>query len=77
MYMCRQLQRAMERFSPTVNDRTLPWGMLHADIFPDNTLYDPEKDRLAVIDWEVRAWADSLWRVPVPYLDFHSAGNML
>jgi aminoglycoside phosphotransferase (APT) family kinase protein len=43
----------MARYHPLTERADLPRGMLHADIFPDNTLYDTQTGRLAVIDWEV------------------------
>lgn len=47
------LRQALARYQPIVEQSSLPRGMLHADIFPDNTLFDEETGRLAVIDWEV------------------------
>jgi len=45
------LRKQVRRLKEVANDDTLPQGILHGDIFPDNCLYDGE-NLVAIIDWE-------------------------
>ena len=47
----RRFQKAVDLLAPGVHDTDLPTGLVHGDLFPDNTIFR-EGILAAVLDWE-------------------------
>ncbi len=47
----RRFLRMTDRLAPAVRDTALPAGLVHGDLFPDNTIFR-EGHLVAVLDWE-------------------------
>lgn len=52
LYIERFLSKEVERLRPIISNKDLPRGIIHGDIFADNTLFEGEK-LVAIIDFEV------------------------
>ena len=37
---------------PRHDEPSLPWAVLHTDVFPDNVLFDDDRDRATLVDFE-------------------------
>ncbi len=47
----RRFRKAIDLLAPGVHDADLPTGLVHGDLFPDNTIFR-EGNLVAVLDWE-------------------------
>ena len=47
----RDFLQLMERLAPELQDLSLPSGLVHGDLFPDNTIFR-RNNLIAVLDWE-------------------------
>ena len=47
----RDFLQLMERLTPELQDLSLPSGLVHGDLFPDNTIFR-RNNLVAVLDWE-------------------------